>query len=229
VVFAAMPFLMDSIETALIRLSFRLQTGQTPPGFGLIGMPTAFVSWWHDSLHLVWERSFLLIGGLGIAGYVVGRRKLPGWFLTALLAVAWLTAYEALTRLFSPWVFLLIARSSGRPIGNNAVGILISAVVFLLPRFVLYSVPAAVAFREGLHGKARQTWLEWTGLALAVALFLVAEPTELIRNYSVSGSGEPWAMEIIVREAALLAAIFIGFFLAGSSRAANRRNPQFPS
>jgi len=102
---AAMPFLADSSETALIRLSFWLQAGHGPPGFGLQGMPTAFVSKWRDSSHLVWEQSLLVSGAMAIAGFFLGRRKLPGWLLTAWLVVAWLGAYEAGARLASGGCF----------------------------------------------------------------------------------------------------------------------------
>jgi hypothetical protein len=94
------------------------------------------------------------------------------------------------------------------------------AVVFLLPRFVLYSVPGVAAFRVGHAGRTCLNWLERTGLALVAALFLVAEPTELIRNYSVGGVGEPRVMEILVREATMLVAIALGFFLVHLSHSA---------
>jgi hypothetical protein len=224
---AAIPFLADSIETALLRLRFRLETGQSPPGFGLIGMPTKFVSDWRDRAHWVREESLLLIGVLAIGGFLFGRRRLPGCLLTLLLVIAWLGAYEAGTDLASRWVFLNISRVSGRPVGQMA-GILIGAVVFLLPRFVLYSMPAVITFRDVNDRQAGHSWLEWTALALTALLLLVAEPTEAVRIYSISGSGEPWAVETLVRAATMVIAIFLGFILtgnAGARRIAVRHGP----
>jgi hypothetical protein len=48
---AAMPFLARGIETALVRLSYRLRTGHSNPRFGLQGMPTAFTQQWNASSH----------------------------------------------------------------------------------------------------------------------------------------------------------------------------------
>ncbi len=184
---AAMPFLADSIETALIRLSLRLQTYQSPPGFGLQGMPPALIEEWRKGSHWVWEQNLLLSGAVAIAGFYLARRKLPGWLLTAQLIIAWLGVFEAGTRLASRWTALLISRLIGGPIGNT-LGVLIFAVVFLLPRFILFSVPAIAAVHDVRHNeRARPSWLEWTGLALGAATFLIAEPMEFVRNYSTTG------------------------------------------
>jgi predicted lysophospholipase L1 biosynthesis ABC-type transport system permease subunit len=114
----------------------------------------------------------------------------------------------------------LIIRITGQPIRETA-GILIHAVVALLPRFVLYSVPAVAAIRDVRRdGRPRPTWLEWTGLILAAALFLVAEPTEIVRYYSVAGPGESWAVETLVRGTTLFAALLLGVFLDRISRGA---------
>jgi hypothetical protein len=208
----AMPFLIDSIETALIRLNYRLWIGDSLPGFGLVGMPTAFVDEWRKSSHWYWEYTLLLSGAVGLAGFLLGRRKLPEWLLTAFLIIAWVGAYEAgpeLTR----WVFRLHARVSGQPIGETA-GVLIWAVGDLFPRFVLYSVPAMVAVRDVRHtGRSRPSWLEWTGLGLVAALFAIAEPTELVRYYSVTRGAGSWALETLVRAVTMLAALVIGLLL----------------
>jgi hypothetical protein len=209
-----MPFLADSIEPALIRLNFRLQTGQSLPGFGLQGMPPALIREWRASSHWVWEQSLLFSGVLAIAGFFPGRRQLPGWVLTTLLMIAWLGAYEAGPQLGRRWFFPMIARVNGRPIGET-VGVLISSVMYLLPRFVLYSVSAVAAVRDiRRDGRARPTWLEWTGLGLASALFLIAEPTELVWYYSVTRGAGSWATETLVRAATMLVAIVLGFFLS---------------
>jgi hypothetical protein len=110
---AAMPFLADSFETALIRLSYRLRSGHSLPGSGLDGMPTAWVSEWWDRPHWVWEQALLLSGAVALAGFLLGRRRLPGWLLTALLGLAWLGAYEAGPKLALLGIDLLTTRSPG--------------------------------------------------------------------------------------------------------------------
>jgi hypothetical protein len=210
---AAIPLLADSIETALIRLNFRLRTGQSPPGFGLQGMPIVLVNEWHASSHWVWEQTLLLTGAVALAVFLLGRKDLPGWLLSALLILAWLGAYEAGPQLARRSFFPMIARVNGRPIGETA-GVLISSVNYLLPRFVLYSVPAIAALRDiRRDGRSRPGWLEWTGLGLASALFLIAEATELVRYYSVTRGAESWATETLVRAVTLLAALILGLFL----------------
>ncbi len=210
---AAIPFLADSIETALMWLSFRLQNGQTLTAYGRQWMPSEFTDKWWKSYNWVWEQSLLLGGAVALVAFAVGRRKLPGWLLTALLILAWFGAYEQATKLVSRGAELLITRVNSGPVGWT-IRLLSWALFYSLPRFILYSVPAIVAVRDlRREGRARPTWLEWTCLGLAAALFLIAEPTELVRNYSVSGSTEPRAMEIFVREATLLAAVIIGLFV----------------
>jgi hypothetical protein len=107
----------------------------------------------------------------------------------------------------------MIARVNGRPIGETA-DVLLSSLIYLLPRFILYSVPAIAAV-HGIHrdGWSRLGWLDWTGLGLATALFLIAETTELIRYYSVTRGSGTWAMETFVRAVTLLAALTLGLFL----------------
>ena len=210
---AAIPFLADSIETALMWLSFRLQNGQTLTAYGRQWMPSEFTDKWWKSYNWVWEQSLLLGGAVALVAFAVGRRKLPGWLLTALLILAWFGAYEQATKLVSRGAELLITRVNSGPVGWT-IRLLSWALFYSLPRFILYSVPAIVAVRDlRREGRARPTWLEWTCLGLAAALFLIAEPTELVRNYSVSGSTEPRAMETFVREATLLAAVIIGLFV----------------
>ena len=74
-----------------------------------------------------------------------------------------------------------------------------------------YAVPAITALRDIRRpGPGRPSWLEWASLGLAATLFLIAEPTELIRDYSVAGPTESRAANALVREGALLAAIILG-------------------
>ena len=90
-----MPFLADSIETALIRLSYRLRTGISLPGFGLDGISTAFTA--------ECGRAHTGSGNKlprdqrcrWLAGFFLADGSVPGWILTALLIIAWLGAYEA--------------------------------------------------------------------------------------------------------------------------------------
>ena len=218
-----MPFLADSIETALIRLNFHLQTGKSPPGFGLQGMPTAFAYEWWKNYHWAWEQILLLGGAAALVVFLIGRGRLPGWLLTVLLILGWLGAYQVGTRLVSRWAGFLIAHVNGGPVDGTAA-YLRWALFSGLPRFVLYSVPGIVAVRDVLReGQAHPTWLEWTCLGLAAALFLIAEPTELIRNYSTSGPTEPRVMEILVREATLLAAVILGLLMSRLSKPAGSR------
>ncbi len=210
---AAMPFLANSIETALIRLGWRMRSGQRLPGFGLAGMSTDFIMKWQDSLHWVWEQTLVVIGAMALLGYFLGRRKRPGWLLTAFLALAWLGAYEAGPILAIQWFDPLIARLNGRPIGQ-AVNLLIGAILIELPRFVLYTVPAIAAVRDVRRdGRARLTWLEWTGLGLPVVLVAITEPTELIRSYSTIGYKWIWVAEELVRAVTMVVAIILSFFL----------------
>jgi hypothetical protein len=207
-----MPMLADSVETALIRLSYRLH-GHSPPGFGLQGMPTAFVAEWSKTSHWAWEQTLLIGGAVALAGFLLGRRKSPGWLLTVSLILAWLGAYEAVPNLALRWVVPLMSRVNGRPI-DEIVVVLTWAVVGLMPRFVLYSVPAIAAIRDvRREGSRGPSWLEWTGLGLATVLFLVAEPTELVRNYSVTGGKGFWVVETLVRATTLLVALFLAIFL----------------
>jgi hypothetical protein len=209
----AMPFLVESLETALIRLKYCLQTGQNPPGFGLQGMPIALVHEWQSSYHRVWEQGLLLTGAVGFVAFIAGRNKLSGWLLTVMLVLAWLGTYEGGLELLRAWIFPMIARVSGRPIGGVA-GVWISSLVYDLPRFTLYSIPAISAFRDvRREATVRPTWLEWTGLGLASCLFLVAEPTELVRNYSFTRGQGTWAMESLARTATLLASVVLGLVL----------------
>jgi hypothetical protein len=209
---AGMPFLADSIEIALIRQSYRVRTGQALPGSGLEGIATSFTSQWSEYSHWLWQLSLLLLAALALAAFLIGRRKLPGWLLTTLLIGAWLGAYEAGVELAEGWIFALILRITGQPMGEMA-GVLLFAVVGHLPRFVLYTVPAIAAIRDVRRaGPPRPTWLEWTSLCLAAALFLVAESTEVVRIYSVAGPGESWAVETLVRAVTLLAALGLGYF-----------------
>jgi hypothetical protein len=184
---AAMPFLADSIETSLIRLSYRVRSGISLPGFGLDGISTAFtVEWWQSS-HWVWEQTLLIVGAVALAGFLLGRGKLPGWLLTVFLILAWLGAYEAGPVLATRWVVRFIRRVNGQYIGETAE--LLIWAVGRLPKFALYTVPAIAAVRDVRRNeRARPTWLEWTALGLATALFLIAEPTELVRTYSFTGN-----------------------------------------
>jgi hypothetical protein len=216
---AAMPFLAASIETALIRLSFRLKSGQSPPGFGLDGMPVSLVKEWEANSHWVWEQAVLLTGVVALALFFLGRRNSPGWLLSALLILAWLGAYDAGPQLVGRWFFPVIARVNGRPVGETA-GVLLSSLIYLLPRSVLYSVPAIAAvyvIRRG--GWERLGWLDWTSLGLAAALFLITEPTEMIRYYSVTRGTGTWATETSMRAVTLLAALVLGTFLNHIGRA----------
>ena len=60
------------------------------------------------------------------------------------------------------------------------------------------------------QGPDDQAGSSWASLGLAATLFLIAEPTELIRDYSVAGPTESRAANALVREGALLAAIILG-------------------
>jgi hypothetical protein len=227
---AAMPFLADSIETALIRLSYRTRTGISLTGFGLDGISVAFHNEWRQSSHWVWEQSLLLGGIVALVAFLVGRRRLPGWLSTVFVMIAWLGAYEAAPALASRWIARLIDRVNGQPIGEIA-GISRWAVVGLLPRFVLYAVPAIAAVRDVRHdGRARPTWLEWTALGLAAALFLIAEPTELVRTYTITGNTRSWAVETLARAIAMLMALVLAYFVNRiekrvGSRVASQTNP----
>jgi hypothetical protein len=219
---AAMPFLADSIETGLIRLSYRLDSGISLPGYGVVGMATSFLDEWGKSSHWVWEHDVLIAGVMSLVVFILGRRKLPGWLLTALLSCAWLAAYEPGTRMASRWVFRVIAHVNGQPTGEPLGG-LISAAVYSLPRFVLYAVTAIAAVYDISHARsARPTWLEWTCLGLAAAVFLIAEPTELVRYFSQT-SGREWAMHTLIRVVTLITALVVSFFLTLNGKRGGRR------
>jgi hypothetical protein len=221
---AAMPFLDDSVETALIRANLQFRTGQSPPGFGLQGMPTAFVKEWRDSSHWSWERAILLTGAFTLAMFFLGRRKLPGWLLSACLILAWLAAYEAGPQLARRWLYRAIAHVNGRPIGATA-GVLISSAVYQLPRFVLYIVPAVAAVRDLRRDRRiRLSYLEWAGLGMTAALFLVAEITEAVRYYSITRGAGQWALETLMRAGTLLTALLLGLLLNRTGKADRSRN-----
>jgi hypothetical protein len=208
---AALPFLSDSIETALIRWSYFRATGQTLGGRGLDGIAVAFTQEWSDESHWVWEHSLLLGGSVALGLFLLARRRLPGWLLTMLLAVAWLAAYEALTELARWWVAHVIPDARWQQMGETGA-LLVMAPVYHLPRFILYSVPAVAAIRDARRaGRVPPTWLERIGLGLAGALFLVAELTELIREYSVFSNWWPWVFESLVRAATMIIAIMLAF------------------
>src|SRR4051794_34020455 len=107
-------------------------------------MPSDFTDKWWKSYNWVWEQSLLLGGAVALVAFVVGRRKLPGWLLTALLILAWLGAYERATKLVARGAELLITRVNGGPVGWT-VRLASWALFYSLPRFILYSVPAIVA------------------------------------------------------------------------------------
>jgi hypothetical protein len=146
----------------------------------------------------------LFTGATALAIFLLARRKLPGWLLTILSIVAWVGAYEAGVYLASLWVFTLITKVLGHHLGEVAQ-ILAGDVVSLLPKVVLYSVPAVVAIRSIMHSGERTTWLDWTCLILSAVLFLIAEPTECIRLYSTAGPTSPTFVEILSRVTTMLA------------------------
>jgi hypothetical protein len=155
---------------------------------------------------------------------MLGRRRLPGWLLTAFLLLAWLGAYEVGPELVRPWAARGIVQVTSRPIGE-AVSLLTWSTLALLPRFVLYSVPAIAAVRDlRRDGRAQPTWLEWTAVGLAAALFLIAEPTELVRNASMLRSTGSWVPETLVRVTTLLAAVILGLFLCRIGNVGGRRH-----
>ncbi len=218
-----MPFLADSIETALIRTSYRLQYGIRLPGFGLDGMSTAFSNEWRENSHWVWEQALIFIGAAALVGFFLGRRKLPGWLLTVFVILAWLGAYEAGPLLAARWLESVIAHLNGHPIGVTA-GLLIWAIVGYLPRSILFSVPAIRAIRDIRRDRqSSPSWLEWTGLGLVVVLFLIAEPTELIRSYSTTPNKMSWGVETFVRLVTMLIALFLSLILCGMVRVSGRR------
>jgi hypothetical protein len=58
---------------------------------------------------------------------------------------------------------------------------------------------------------------------LATALFLIAEPTELVRTYSFTGNKRSWVVETIVRMATILAALILGLVLIRTANGGERR------
>ena len=214
---AAMPFLAESIETALIRLSYRLQTGISLPGRGTDGISTQFVTAWWNGPHWVFELILLLLGIWALVVCFLVRRRISGWLRTAFLTLAWLGAYEAVPQLALRWVVDAVASANGQPLGKIG-GESILAFVGLLPRFILYTVPAIAAIRDvsRRHGRPHPTWLEWTSLGLVATLFVVAEPTELIRGYATTSPRfrSSWVIETLVRAVTMLAALVVGFLLS---------------
>jgi hypothetical protein len=219
---AAMPVLADAVETGLIRLKYRQWAGHSLPGFTLDGIPIAVVSDWRAGGHWIWERSLLVAGALALAGFFLGRRRLPGWLQTVFLSIAWLAAYEAGTHRAFDWIGSAITVLIAQPM-SETTSVLLSAGTYLFPRFVLYSVPAVAALLDlRQRASGRPNWLEWTGAGLGAALFVIAEPTELLREYAVTSSKGFWVFETLVRVSTMLAALTLAVFAISRQHHAHR-------
>jgi hypothetical protein len=210
--FTAMPFFADAIETGLKRLHYRMRFGHSLAGYSLDGMPTSISMEWWDRVRWIWELAILISSGLALAVFLLGRRRLPGWLLTAIVPIAWLGAYRSAPPLVFGVLLWVIEHVFGSPINGQVIEVLWAAVGYV-PRFTLYLVPAIVALLSLRPFElAPPTWLEWTSLAIPIALFATSEPTELIRLYSTMPNLRFWLIEAGLREGAILAAVAMGPF-----------------
>jgi len=208
-----LPLLVDWVEILLIRAYVRARGGSLP-GSGLVGMPAHSWDAWRDGPHRAFQEGVLLTGVAAAVGVYLGRKRLPGWLLTALVLVAWLGLYSTVPVLLTRAFVLSIYHATGNvPVGPMG-GALIDLLINLLPTFLMFSVPACLAFHDlRSSGAPRPTWLARTGLALASLLFLVTETSRHLQLYGESRGGLGfWVGSPTRAVATLLAAILAPTF-----------------
>ena len=142
-----LPALAWGVENLLLRSFVRQRTGIVLSGPHMDGMPVSTYQEWQAGPHWAFEEGLFLTGVLAAVAFLLGRRRLPGWLLTALLLSAWLGFAVAGPVLLRRGVGFLILRVIGSAVGKLA-GSLIAIVDWYIPTFLLYAVPALVALRD---------------------------------------------------------------------------------
>ena len=89
------------------------------PRLGMNGMPVSLSKQWQEGPHWTWKHGLLLTAVVTSAIFLLGRRRLPGWFLTVLMEiVAWLGLYEAGPAFLTGGIVRFVLHFISPPIGE---------------------------------------------------------------------------------------------------------------
>jgi hypothetical protein len=163
-----------------------------------------------NSLHLFqsalywhWKEGLLAVALMAALAVALGRKRLPGWALSALLIIASPGIHDSV-ELLHP---LAESLGSAFRLDELAVELLTFCVVGPI-LILLYAVPAIAA----LLTPNRRSWLDWAALSLAAALYLASEIVFHAADWSTGQASLLWKMELVF-VAVMLASIALSFLI----------------
>jgi hypothetical protein len=157
----------------------------------------------NGALYWHWKEGLLAVALMAVLAVPLGRKRLPGWALSALLIVAWLGLHDFVGLLLELDPSLVVALR----LNEVAAGLITFCVVGPI-LILLYAVPAIAAILNA----DRRTWLEWTALSLAASLFLTSEIVFHATDWSTGQPSLLWQVELVF-VTVLLGSIALGVLL----------------
>jgi hypothetical protein len=190
--FCALPWLTSAID----RLPAMLVTEPVP---GVANALQAVPS----ELFWRWKEGQLAVGVIAAFAFALGRKRLPGWALSVLLILVWLGLINGaelfLERVASAAIDFELNERATEMVAFGVAGPIL---------FLLYGVPAMAS----LLTSNRRTWLDWTGMSLAAALFLTSEIVFHAADWATQPPSFLWPLELVF-VAVMLASTVLSLFI----------------